>query len=640
MNHLKKLLSQLPLKIQFLIIGAVFIAPLIITALELENTIDEIVEFSKKESQGIEVLAPYLTDVQQFAHLIAEGRNRNLAPGSVQEAFRFLGSPEKAESFLLEIRQATLEEKGADRINRIWKKISSLAVDVADHSNLTLDPDIDSYYIMDTVCTRLIPTVFLAIEAIEAGNDRVELTRIQALLEMLAGAIGGNFKRAHAFNPNLGLNKVSQEWEKHYAALQADITQAIEKSQKLNTAQLQDFLNFTQTLAQDLPAQLAGLLKARIQNKENDGRAEFLLAASLSILAGFIFFLTLSNTLNKVETACNSAAHIQNGQLSWQADEQGRDEISEIILSFNAMGKKLQAATQNIGIGIDSLNSQARNIQAEIQSVHTSSVEQRDEASNMAAASEEMLASIEEVTSSARTVTDVARSTEEVCRQGTSEVKDMISLLLSAADTLETSTKAVRELKAEVDNANGVIGTIHNIAEQTHLLALNASVEAARAGKYGKGFAVVANEVRNLAHEANQSVRQVSSILEKIHLSTENVSETVINSRELTQTTAHRSESTIQSLDSILSSMAHLNSEFKAINMAMEQQSTTCNTIAHGIEQLAGVAESNSIATENLNGTAEELKALALQLDRALNTLDSERKSAGAKEMILTRTPN
>jgi methyl-accepting chemotaxis protein len=318
------------------------------------------------------------------------------------------------------------------------------------------------------------------------------------------------------------------------------------------------------------------------------------IALAVVLLAGLLLLMVegrwvIRSITGPLQTASRIAESIAHGNLSEPINEPtGKDEASALIRTLATMQRDLRNMIDVVRSNAHGVSGMSEQLSHGCHQVADSSQQQSVAASTMAAAASQMTASIEEITRHAERALSMASQAENLAKEGGGVIHQVVSDMDDIARSAQQSAQVIRTLDQESEGIFNIIQVIKSIADQTNLLALNAAIEAARAGEQGRGFAVVADEVRSLAARTSASTQEIAAIVERAI-------------REI--------------LDATLSTTQLVND----ITRTIGEQSQASNEIAHQVEMIAGMSEGNSRVIGQTATTTDELSSLAGQLAQSVD---------------------
>ena len=312
------------------------------------------------------------------------------------------------------------------------------------------------------------------------------------------------------------------------------------------------------------------------------------------------------------------AEHIAQGDLSRDLGGdlhlQRRDELGQLQRTMLRMRDSLGELIGHIGGSVGQLATAADELSAVTEQTRAGVDSQRLETEQVASAIEEMAATVQEVARNAEQASGAARQADAQARDGEQVVGQAIARIDQLAAEVERSTQAMARLRGDSGKIGSVLDVIKSVAEQTNLLALNAAIEAARAGEAGRGFAVVADEVRALAQRTQQSTEEIEALVAGLQSGTRQVSSVMLGSRELTASSVALSRQAGESLGSITRTVSNIQAMNQQIATAAEEQSAVAEEISRSVVSVRDVSEQTAAASEEVAASSVELARLGGQL--------------------------
>lgn len=331
---------------------------------------------------------------------------------------------------------------------------------------------------------------------------------------------------------------------------------------------------------------------------------------TLALLA-YITIRGIGSAVADLEETANGLA---SGDLTARTSYQGKDELGRIAAAFNVMGDKFRTVIQDLSGATGQLASAAEETSAITEQTTQGITRQQTETDQVATAMNEMNATVHEVAQNAALAAESARQADEASHRGKKVVEQTIDVINNLAAEVERAANVIHTLEKESVDIGTVLDVIRGIAEQTNLLALNAAIEAARAGEQGRGFAVVADEVRSLASRTQQSTKEIDEMISHLQSGAREAVEAMEASRNQAQAGVEQAAEAGASLDDITGAVAQINDMNTQIASASEEQSSVAEEINRNIVTISQVADETATGAVQTSEASAEVARLSEQL--------------------------
>lgn len=358
-------------------------------------------------------------------------------------------------------------------------------------------------------------------------------------------------------------------------------------------------------------------ISTELVSSVNNTTTRVALISVLSILAGIIgswlLVVMISKPLNYIVAAMRDIAHGER-DLTKRLNVRGRDEIADMSTAFNHFTDKVQGVISQVAGSTSQLAAAAEEMSAVVDTTKRGIQQQQAETDLVATAMTEMVATVQEVSANARNAAEQASTANDQANNGKQTINRTIQSIESLASEVSKASDVIDGLEQDSEAIGTVLDVIQGIAEQTNLLALNAAIEAARAGEQGRGFAVVADEVRSLASRTADSTQEIQSIIEKLQLGAKNAVSVMHSGRTQAEASVKQAAEAGEALSVITSAVADISDMNTQIASAATQQGTVAEEINVNIANISQVADQSARGTEDIANSSVDLARLAVEL--------------------------
>lgn len=337
----------------------------------------------------------------------------------------------------------------------------------------------------------------------------------------------------------------------------------------------------------------------------------------VGVFFAWIINRTINSALSTIQTTMREIQTTHN--IGLRIDLPAKDEIGFVASSINDMLTDFSRVIADANQTVKEMNTTTMQLSQNAARTSDDAQKQRAETDMVAVSVTEMVGTVEDISRSMDMAASKALSTQENAREGQAKVSSAIDRIRQLSDRLEGSVETVSALAKESESIGGVLSVIQGIAEQTNLLALNAAIEAARAGEQGRGFAVVADEVRALASRTHSATEEISEIIVTLQGRTKGIVSLMEDCRQ--DGILSRDEATITGtvLDQILLNVEEISAMAGSVSTAIEQQTIAANEISKNVDTIREITEDTSASVALNSKASQEIAGQAESLNRSIS---------------------
>jgi len=648
-------LGSLSFRKKFLVIGLVFLIPMLAISVLLLRESSESMQFTASQRSGLEDLvqvrgllelvqehrgtsSAYLNGASQFARPLKDlqGRINQLFPQLEQLNYadqQLVADLQREWGRLVQGLERMTPDESFSKHTAVVDNLFALIGRIGEQSNLILDPSPDTYYLISLVTSAYPEVVELMGQARGIGvgvaargshgnGSQITLGALSSQIRRGQQEIHHNLQRSMNFRESqrAELNGFSDDAVSSISRyIELLENRVIHPGNQL--ASPDEIIRLATDAINIVYGQfdrLVPLVDTALAERESGAALVFnLTLATLAVvllLMAYLFTAFYINVRNSLSALTSATAALAEGNLTCRASIHGKDELAEVAASLNVMADEFQSIIRRVAESAE----QTAQASEELSAVTEESAEgvgrQKQETEQVASAMTELSATVREVAENTGKAADAATRANEQATEGQDLINRLTDQISGLAEALGKATDSVNSLNEYSQDIGSVVDVINGIAEQTNLLALNAAIEAARAGESGRGFAVVADEVRSLAKRTQDSITQIHKSIQQLQTgSGEAAAGMELSLRESDESVTMVGK-TRAAFEEILASVDLISDMGAQIASATEQQSSVSEEMNANIERIAEVAEQTATSSGQIAQASENLSELAQNL--------------------------
>ena len=657
-----ELMNRLTYPKKMLLISAVFLVPIIMLITLLFMELGAGISAAEKEARGLE----YIKTVRQLYQDLPQHRGMTNA---------YLNGESSYKSKIIEKRQAIIADIAAidgldDRlgdefgthalwaeIKQTWQQLESRAFNdsakqifqehtdlisrtydlfeqISNESGLVIDPTLNTSFLIDSIVYRL-PNITenlgqsrgmgagIAANGTITVEQRILLGTLLANIKSNSRAVDEGMLITLRENPSLE-NELTPLLNASKLATNTfvqKVTTTLLLSEVISVRSADIFSAGTEAIKANykvydiLVPVLDGLFKQRVASLSNERMKVLIIVLLTLLIASYLFVGFYKSMITAVNQLKEATQKISDGDLTVAVDCGTKDELKDIEISLNNMIQHLNQTVRSLGSNASLLASASEELSTTTSQARAGAREQQSQTDQVAIAMNEMTSTVQEIARNAELVASESQNADKEAKEGGEIITSTISSMTSISNGVGEAAAVIHELEKNSNDIGTVLDVIKSIAEQTNLLALNAAIEAARAGEHGRGFAVVADEVRTLASRTQQSTEQIQTMVASLQSHTHQAVQVMDTDTKRAVQMAESTGGATLSLSKIIDSVTKISDISFHVASASEEQSLVSEEINRNIVRIADLSVESMNGSDQIALGSEELAKLANELE-------------------------
>ncbi len=647
-------LSSIGYKAKFALIGVFALSFMGYLVFSLISQRNQQIEFTQKELIGAQIIVPvkelfintqklrgttmsYISGDKSLKPTIFELQEKvkknlnDIEKTLISVNDQISGVDERAKTiknhlFTLMPASLSLAEDGVfKRYTKIINEEIALIVNIGDMSNLILDPELDSFYLMDAVINKL-PLIIenigksRGLSAAIVNKKSITQKELRALSEYMPQLMGeiklleSGFETAYKTNPILKerLDRIKSELVKYVYKFETSVNNHVLENQDINSAAIFDqgtkAIEKANLLYNKADKELKDILSQRLADLKNRRTFDLISAVLFTFMLAVIFYAFYQSVSGMVLSVVRQMKEIEESRdLTKDLVIDSKDELKEIAIAYNSLRLSIQSAMRDALNAVDSSNKNAKHMLQESKEIDGNSKYMSSVVSEIAQKGEDIKEELESSKELALNAKDQINSAFKTLENTTLSIEGLAKQVEESSHKEMEMADKINRLSNDANDVKNVLEVINDIAEQTNLLALNAAIEAARAGEHGRGFAVVADEVRQLAEKTQKSLTEINATISVITQNILEASDEMNQNAKNISTMAKTSQETKNEIERVNEIMKETTSLIEESYKSVVKNSDGVEKMAQDLKNADKVSETTTNKIAFISQSSNEL---------------------------------